>query len=77
MACDSCDGARAARFTDSFDTAWGVLCTGLVLSLAVLMASWAVPWQRRHDAKRVLLATGAPVVVGAASIAFTALVDWP
>lgn len=77
MACDSCNGARAARFTDSFDAAWAVLCTGLVLSLIVLVASWAVPWQRSQDAKRVLLSTGAPVVVGVASIAFTALVDWP
>ncbi|MET9596066.1 hypothetical protein ABZY45_34835 [Streptomyces sp. NPDC006516] len=77
MACDSCNGPQADRFTDSFDTAWAVLSTGLVLSLIVLVASWALPWQRRQDAKRALLATAAPAVVVVTFLAFMALVDWP
>ncbi|MFB4423662.1 hypothetical protein C5F59_021580 [Streptomyces sp. QL37] len=77
MACDSCDGTQADRFTDSFDTAWAVLCTGLVLSLIVLVASWALPWRQRQAAPRVLLSMAAPAVVLTAYVAFTALVDWP
>lgn len=77
MACDSCDGPQADRFTDSFDTAWVVLSTGLVLSLIVLVASWALPWQRGQDAKRALLAMAAPAVVVVTFLAFMALVDWP
>jgi hypothetical protein len=77
MACDSCNGAQAERFTDSFDVAWVVLCTGLVLSLIVLVASWAVPWSRRQAAKRGLLAMAAPALAGVAFVAFMALVDWP
>ncbi|MFD9504624.1 hypothetical protein [Streptomyces sp. NPDC060035] len=41
MACDSCEGAQEDRFTRSFDSGWAVLCTGLLLALAVLVASWA------------------------------------
>ncbi|MFF0076457.1 hypothetical protein [Streptomyces sp. NPDC005494] len=77
MACDSCNGPRADRFTDSWNTAWTVLSTGLVLSLIVLVASWAVPWQRRQNATRAFLAVAAPAVVVVSFIAFMALVDWP
>ncbi|MER5894255.1 hypothetical protein [Streptomyces sp. NPDC001876] len=77
MACDSCDGARADRFTRSFDSGWAVLCTGLLLALAVLVASWALPWRQQHAARRVLLAATAPAVVVCAVIAFVGLVDWP
>ncbi|MFJ8643796.1 hypothetical protein [Streptomyces sp. NPDC093610] len=77
MVCDSCNGARADRFTDSFNVAWAVLCTGLVLSLVVLVTGWALPWRRRHAAARVLLCVAAPTVVCVAVVAFTALVDWP
>ncbi|WP_031085084.1 hypothetical protein [Streptomyces sp. NRRL WC-3549] len=77
MACDSCDGPQADRFTDSFDAAWAVLCTGLVLSLAVLVASWVLPWRQRHLPARILLSVAAPGTVLVAFIAFMALVDWP
>ncbi|MFD6279797.1 hypothetical protein ACFWFI_30170 [Streptomyces sp. NPDC060209] len=77
MACDSCNGAQADRFDDSFNAAWAVLCTGLVLSLIVLVASWALPWRQQQAAKRVLLAMAAPAVVGVAFVAFMAVVDWP
>lgn len=77
MACDSCNGAQADRFTHSFDAGWAVLCTGLVLALAVLVAAWAVPWRQRRTATRVLLSLAAPTTVGVAVVAFAALVDWP
>ncbi|MFE4453645.1 hypothetical protein [Streptomyces sp. NPDC056796] len=77
MACDPCNGAQAHRFDDSFHTAWPVLCTGLVLALIVLVASWAVPRRREQDVRRRVLAVSAPAVVGAAVVAFTGLVDWP
>ncbi|MEU1123952.1 hypothetical protein ABZ371_10350 [Streptomyces sp. NPDC005899] len=77
MACDSCNGAEADRFTDSFDAGWAVLGIGLVLSLVVLVAAWAVPWRRRHTAKRVLLSSAAPGVVVVAVVAFMGIVDWP
>ncbi|MFE9726972.1 hypothetical protein ACFYQ5_26105 [Streptomyces sp. NPDC005794] len=77
MACDSCNGARADLFTDSWNVGWAVLCTGLVLALALLVASWALPWQQRHAATRVLLCMAAPGVVAVAVVAFMALVDWP
>lgn len=53
MACDSCDGAVADGFHDSFMTAWTVLCIGLVLALIVLIATWAIPHQLRYAARRV------------------------
>ncbi|AEN10651.1 MULTISPECIES: hypothetical protein [unclassified Streptomyces] len=77
MACDSCDGAEADRFTESFDAAWSVLCTGLLLSMAVLLTSWVLPWRLRQAPRRLVLATAAPAVVAVAFVAFTALVDRP
>ncbi|MEV3931936.1 MULTISPECIES: hypothetical protein [unclassified Streptomyces] len=77
MACDSCNGAQAERFTDSFNAGWAVLCTGLLLSLAVLLASWSLPWRQRQAATRALLSVAAPAVVFVSVIAFMALVDWP
>lgn len=77
MACDSCNGAVAAGFHDSFMTAWTVLCIGLVLALIVLIATWAIPHQLRYAARRVGLALTAPTVVGVTFVAFMALVDWP
>ncbi|MDQ0795752.1 hypothetical protein [Streptomyces sp. B1I3] len=77
MACDSCNGAAADRFTDSFDAGWAVLCTGLVLSLVVLVASWALPWRQRQAATRVFLSMAAPGVAVVAFVAFMGIVDWP
>lgn len=77
MACDSCNGAAAEGFHDSWTTAWTVLCIGLVLALIVLIATWAVPHQLRYAARRVGLALAAPATVMVAFVAFMALVDWP
>ncbi|MFH8881165.1 hypothetical protein [Streptomyces californicus] len=77
MACDSCNGAAADRFDDSFAVAWTVLCVGLLIALAVLIAAWAVPHRVRHAARRVGLALSAPATVVVTFVAFMALVDWP
>ncbi|MEU6955000.1 DMT family transporter [Streptomyces sp. NPDC045714] len=77
MECGSCNGAVADRFHDSWTTAWTVLWIGLILALIVLIATWAVPHQLRHAARRVGLALTAPTVVGVTFVAFMALVDWP
>ncbi|MEK8143790.1 hypothetical protein NKH18_22750 [Streptomyces sp. M10(2022)] len=75
MACDSCNGAEADGFTRSFDTAWAVLTTGLLLSFAVLVVSWFLPWRQRQAATRMFLAALAPAVVFIAFVAFLGLVD--
>ncbi len=67
MACDSCDGAAANRFDASFTIAWTVLWTGLLLALIPLIASWAVPHQLRHAARRRGLALTAPATAVVAS----------
>ncbi|MER5634509.1 hypothetical protein [Streptomyces nitrosporeus] len=77
MACDSCDGARADRFTDSFGGAWTVLRAGLVLSLVLLLVCWSLPWRQDRAARRAALSVGPPVLVGVAVVAFTGMVDWP
>ncbi|MFI6062137.1 hypothetical protein [Streptomyces sp. NPDC051286] len=77
MACDSCSEADSDRFDAGFDPAWTVLCTGLLLSLAVLAVSWFLPRRQQHAATRVFLAVVAPAVVCVAFVAFLALVDWP
>ncbi|MFJ4826494.1 hypothetical protein ACIP5L_24830 [Streptomyces bacillaris] len=77
MACDSCNGAEAARFDASFAPAWTVLCVGLLLTLMVLVASWAMPWQVRNTARRVGLSLAAPATTMVTFVAFMALVDWP
>ncbi|MFI7327509.1 hypothetical protein ACIBQ3_23085 [Streptomyces rubiginosohelvolus] len=77
MACDSCNGAAADRFGASFTVAWTVLRVGLLVALAVLIASWAVPHQLRCAARRVALALAAPATLVVTFVAFMALVDWP
>lgn len=75
MACDSCDGAKADRFTASFETAWTVFVCGLVLALITLSASWVL--RRRRPPTGLALAVAAPGVVFLATVLFTALIDWP
>ncbi|MFI5830519.1 hypothetical protein ACIA6C_25285 [Streptomyces sp. NPDC051578] len=77
MACDSCNGEAARRFDDSFGTAFVVFQAGLVVALVLLVATWALPWQRRNAAKRVLLAALAPTAVLVAWLLFYGMVDWP
>lgn len=77
MECDSCNGEVAERFHDSWMIGWTVLWIGLLIALAVLIASWAVPHQLRFAARRVVLALAAPATVGVTFVAFMALVDWP
>ncbi|MEW2123701.1 hypothetical protein AB0891_08275 [Streptomyces sp. NPDC007259] len=75
MACDSCTDEPSDRFDASFDTAWTVSCAGLVLSLAVLLASWVCT--RSRPATAILLAVAAPVTVFLTWVLFMGLVDWP
>lgn len=75
MACDSCSDADSDRFDASFGPAWTVSCTGLVLALAVLIASWLCV--RRRPAAAIVLAVTAPATAAVTWAAFMALVDWP
>ncbi|MGW8889349.1 hypothetical protein [Streptomyces sp. NPDC055749] len=75
MACDSCMDAEADRFDASFGPAWTVLLCGLVLALAVLLASWA--FSVHKPPKALALAVIAPATVVVAWLTFMALVDWP
>ncbi|MFF1646106.1 hypothetical protein [Streptomyces sp. NPDC058240] len=75
MACDSCSEADAHRFDAGFGTAWTVLCCGLVLALAVLVASWVSSFRRPPAG--VFLAVLAPGTVFVAWVMFMALIDWP
>ncbi|MER7467152.1 hypothetical protein [Streptomyces sp. NPDC097981] len=77
MACDSCGEAAGHRFDASFDIAFPVFTTGLLLVLAVLVASWALPWQRRNSARRVSFALLAPAAVILDYIVFAGIIDWP
>ncbi len=77
MACDECDTAQGDRFDASYYPAfWGFLI-GLVLPLGLLLASWCLPWRRRHTARRVVLAVLAPATLLVLVAVFAALVDWP
>ncbi|WP_405921717.1 hypothetical protein OG239_24750 [Streptomyces sp. NBC_00868] len=77
MACDSCGDAASDRFDASYDVAFPVFGFGLLVVLAVLVAAWGLPWQRRYAAARVWLAVIAPAVVVLDCIVFNGLVDWP
>ncbi|MEU9165409.1 hypothetical protein AB0D29_34670 [Streptomyces sp. NPDC048424] len=77
MACDSCGEAASDRFDASYGTAFTVFGFGLLVVLAVLLAAWALPWQRRHAAARVWLAVVAPAAVVFDFVVFNGLVDWP
>ncbi|MCM9081055.1 MULTISPECIES: hypothetical protein [Streptomyces] len=77
MACDSCGDAASDRFDASYGTAFASFGFGLLLVLAVLVAAWALPWQRRNAAARVWLAVVAPAAVVVDFAVFHGLVDWP
>ncbi|MFI8278996.1 hypothetical protein ACIGBH_29740 [Streptomyces sp. NPDC085929] len=77
MACDSCGDAASDRFDASYDVAFPVFTTGLLLVLAVLVTSWALPWQRRNSARRIGFALLAPAAVVLDYIVFAGIIDWP
>ncbi|MFG3345231.1 hypothetical protein ACGF1Z_09205 [Streptomyces sp. NPDC048018] len=77
MACDSCDGAEADRFDASFAVAFPLLWVGLLLALALLITSWALPRRRRNQPRRLGLALAAPATVVLATIVFAAILDTP
>ncbi|MFI6000510.1 hypothetical protein ACIA98_08815 [Streptomyces sp. NPDC051366] len=77
MACDSCGEAASDRFDASFGIAFPVFGTGLLLVLVLLVASWALPWQRRNSARRIKFALLAPAAVVLDYIVFAGVIDWP
>ncbi|MFJ3201651.1 hypothetical protein [Streptomyces sp. NPDC086989] len=77
MACDSCEDAASDRFDASYDIAFPVFTTGLLLVLAVLVICWALPRQRRYSARRIGFAVLAPALVVLDHLVFAAIVDWP
>ncbi|MEU7556461.1 hypothetical protein AB0B01_29760 [Streptomyces sp. NPDC044571] len=77
MACDSCNGDVADRFDASYEVAFPTFTAGLLVVLVLLVACWALPWQRRNAARRVVLALFAPAAVMLDYLVFAALVDWP
>ncbi|MFB7178168.1 hypothetical protein ACFCYI_10725 [Streptomyces sp. NPDC056257] len=77
MACDSCGEAASDRFHASYGMAFPVFGSGLAVVLVLLLAAWALPWQRRHAAARVWLAVIAPAAVVLDFVVFNGLVDWP
>ncbi|MFF5972132.1 hypothetical protein ACFY7C_11505 [Streptomyces sp. NPDC012769] len=77
MACDSCNEAEADRFDASFAVAFPVFVTGLLVSLALLIISWALPWRVRHSARRVGFAFAAPLAIVLAGMVFAGLLDTP
>ncbi|MFD3998119.1 hypothetical protein [Streptomyces sp. NPDC058548] len=77
MACDPCSAARSAEFSADFVTASLTFLIGLVLPLGLLVTSWALPWRRRHTARRHTTAALAPVSVVLLCLLFLGLIDWP
>ncbi|MFE5941432.1 hypothetical protein [Streptomyces sp. NPDC056480] len=77
MACNPCSGARSAEFSADFVPAFWTFLVGLVLALALLVTSWALPRRRRHTVRRLTAAALAPVSVLLFSLLFLGLVDWP
>ncbi|WP_328300171.1 hypothetical protein OG389_21940 [Streptomyces sp. NBC_00435] len=77
MACDSCGEIASDRFDASYGVAFTVFATGLLLALGLLVAAWALPWQRHNSGRRVVLALIAPAAVILDYIVFYGIVDWP
>ncbi|MGW0734194.1 hypothetical protein [Streptomyces sp. NPDC002851] len=76
MACDPCNGEMADRFDASWTPAFNVFRFGLLLTLALLVGSWASQ-SERHTGRRVLFALLAPLSVLVLCLAFAGMVDWP
>ncbi|MFJ4770564.1 hypothetical protein ACIP88_15835 [Streptomyces uncialis] len=77
MACGACTATELDRFEPSFGTAFDVFRYGLLVPAALLLASWFLPWRRRHAATRIVLAVLAPFTVAGPALAFAGLVEWP
>ncbi|MEU0691251.1 hypothetical protein [Streptomyces uncialis] len=77
MACGACTEAELDRFDPSFETAFAVFRYGLLVPVALLPASWFLPWRRRHAATRIVLAVLAPFAVAVPVLSFAGLVDRP
>ncbi|WP_157878578.1 hypothetical protein [Streptomyces chattanoogensis] len=56
MACDAC----SATEQDDFNVLFWSFAAGLVIPVALLTASWILPWRRQYVAARIILAVLAP-----------------
>ncbi|WOX11848.1 hypothetical protein [Streptomyces sp. N50] len=77
MACDSCNGAEAAHFDRSFDTAFTLLQIGLLTSLVLLLVSWSLPQTEENVARRAVSAVLAPSIVAFSFLLFIGMVPSP
>ncbi|MER6049488.1 hypothetical protein ABT168_18885 [Streptomyces sp. NPDC001793] len=77
MACDACSGEKAHGFDASLSTALMVLKVGFLGPVALLVAAWGLPWERRRAGQRAMLALMAPVAVVVLFVACMAMVEWP
>ncbi|MFI8822654.1 hypothetical protein [Streptomyces sp. NPDC053431] len=77
MACDSCDGADADRFDASFAVAFPTAMVGLLVSLVLLITSWALPRNARNVPRRIGFALAAPLTVVVTAMLFAGLLQTP
>jgi hypothetical protein len=80
MNCDSCSRERLAEFDASFHPAFLVFAFGLpvpLILLILLIVSWSLPWQRRHNSRRTTLAVLAPACALTLFALFMSIVNWP
>ncbi len=77
MACDSCGGEEAQRYSQSVMQGVVGLFLGLVVAGVFLVVSWVLPWRQRNAARRTVFAVLAPCVLGLSYVVFLALVARP
>ncbi|MEU4849217.1 hypothetical protein [Streptomyces gilvosporeus] len=71
MVCDSCSSAEADRFGTLF---LAYFC-GLLVPVALLLASWILPWRRKYAVIRIVLAALAPCSVVALVVLYYMLIN--
>jgi hypothetical protein len=77
MACDSCDGAEADRFTRGFDSAYTVFQVGVGAAFVLLLVSWCLPWSERNVVPGWVLALLPPLTALFSVLIFASMVPWP
>ncbi|CAM5522431.1 hypothetical protein SRIMHP_40410 (plasmid) [Streptomyces rimosus subsp. rimosus] len=77
MACDSCGGEEAQRYSHSVTQGVVGLLLGLVVAGVFLAVSWVLPWRQRNAARRTVFAVLAPCILGLSCVVFFALVARP
>lgn len=77
MSCDTGSSAEISRCNASAAPAIKVYFSGLLLPLALLVASWTLPRRRSQRLRRGVLALLVPSTVLFLYAVFHAMVDWP